>query len=127
MSAMPLIGPFALVTASAKEAVLIANTPSFLLNRLRKDIAVQTVMDNMGSTEILDALRDILAHHPEDPSTMVLAYVYLVALSSADPQDVELWKQISAIDLSRLEWGNAIRTLISAEAVPTTTVEFSMS
>ena len=56
--------------------------------------------------------------------TMRPGYVYLVALSSADPQDRELWKQISSLDLSGLEWGNTIRTIIAAEAVPTTTLEF---
>jgi hypothetical protein len=120
------IGPFSLATASAKEAVLVANTPSFLLDRLRKDVAVQTVLDNMQSGEIVVALRNLLAHQPKGPTELVPAYVYLVALSSADPQDAALWHEISSIDLSGLEWGNAIRTVISAEAVPTTTLEVSL-
>jgi hypothetical protein len=123
MSATASIGPFSLATESAKEAVLVANTPSFLLDRLRKDVAVQTVLDNMNSREIVGALSDVLARPAKSPAELVPAYVYLVALSSADPQDVELWKQISSIDLSGLDWGNAIRRLISAEAVPTTTLE----
>jgi hypothetical protein len=120
------IGPFSLATDSAKEAVLVANTPSFLLDRLRKDVSVQTVLDNMTSAEIVAALREVLARPPKDPSELVPAYVYLVALSSADPQDEKLWKEISSLDLSGLEWGTTIRALISAEAVPTTTLEFSV-
>lgn len=126
MSAIASIGPFSLATDSAKEAVLVANTPSFLLDRLRKDIAVQTVLDNMSSAEIVTALRDALTRAPKGPAELVPAYIYLVALSSADPQDQELWKQISSIDLSGLEWGNAIRAMILAEAVPTTTLEFAV-
>jgi|SRR5580658_8249300 hypothetical protein len=126
MSTAASIGPFSLATDSAKEAVLVANTPSFLLDRLRKDVAVQTVLDNMSSREIVGALSDALARPAQSPAELVPAYVYLVALSSADPQDVELWKQISSVDLSGLDWGNAIRLLISAEAVPTTTLEVSV-
>jgi hypothetical protein len=124
MSLIASIGPFSLATDSAKEAVLVANTPTFLLERLRKDVAVQTVLDNMTGAEIVAALRDALARAPRGPAELVPAYVYLVALSSADPQDRELWKQISSLDLSGLEWGNTIRALISAEAVSTTALEF---
>ena len=120
------IGPFSLATDSAKEAVLVANTPSFLLDRLRKDVAVHTVVDNMSGAEILAALRLALAKPAKDPSETVLAYVFLVALSSVDPNDVELWKQISSVDLSGLEWGDVIRALISAEAIPTTALEVSV-
>lgn len=123
-TAVPSIGPFSLATDSAKEAVLVANTPSFLLDRLRRDVAVQTILDNLTSAQIITSLRDVLARHPTEPAEIVPAYVYLVALSSADPQDENLWREISAIDLSGLEWGNTIRTLISAEAVPTTTLNF---
>jgi hypothetical protein len=126
MSLTASIGPFSLATDSAKEALLVANTPAFLLERLRKDVAVQTVLDNMTGAEIVAALRDVLARAPKGPVELVPAYVYLVALSSADPQDRGLWKQISSLDLSGLEWGNTIRALISAEAVPTTTLEFSV-
>ncbi|MFZ0418624.1 MAG: hypothetical protein WAM04_11025 [Candidatus Sulfotelmatobacter sp.] len=126
MNATASIGPFSLATDSAKEAVLVANTPSFLLDRLRKDVAVQTVLDNMNSREIVVALRETLARPAKSPAELVPAYVYLVALSSADPQDEALWKQISSIDLSGLEWGDTIRAVISAEAVPTTALEFSV-
>jgi hypothetical protein len=119
------IGPFSIVTPSAKETVLIANTPSFLLDRLRKDIAVQTVVDNMTGTEIIAALRNTLSHPPADVIEIVLAYIYLVALSSSDPQDFGLWREIAAVNLSRLEWGDAIRTLITIESIPTTTLNFS--
>jgi hypothetical protein len=119
------IGPFSIVTPSVKEAVLIANTPSFLLDRLRRDVSVQTVASNMSGAEIVTALRNTLAHAPDDVIEIVLAYIYLVALSSSDPQDGELWKQILSVDLSNLDWGSAIRALMSAESVPTTTLELS--
>jgi hypothetical protein len=123
----PAIGPRAIATPSAKEALLIANTPAFLLERLRKDIAVQYVLDSMSAREIVQMLTVALARPPREASELVPLYVYLVALSSADPGDQELWKQIRALDLSHLEWGEAIRRLIYAAAVPTTTLEVSLS
>jgi hypothetical protein len=121
------IGPYGIATPSAKEAVLVANTPSFLLDRLRKDIAVQFVLDNMRPPEIVRALQDGLATPPTDVTALVPLYVYLVALSSVDPRDQEIWKQIRSLDLSRLEWGETMRRLICADAVPTTTLEFTIS
>lgn len=103
--------------------MLIANTPSFLLDRLRKDIAVQTVLDQMTAKEIVGALEEAINGAPKSANEMVSAYVYLVALSGADPQDVEIWKTISALDLSGLEWGDAIRSIILAEAIPTVSLE----
>lgn len=123
----PAIGPRAIATSSAKEAVLIANTPAFLLERLRKDIAVQYVLDSMSGREIVRALSDALVRPPQEVSDIVPLYVYLVALSSVDPVDEELWSQIQSLDLSNLEWGEPIRRLITAAAVPTTTLNFSLS
>src|SRR5579864_3025370 len=121
----PAIGPRAIATASAKEAVLVANTPSFLVDRLRKDIAVQYVLDSMTPPQIVQALREALSRPITDPTELVPRYVYLVALSTIDPQNQEIWDQIKSLDLSQLEWGEAIRRLMRVEAVPTTTLEFS--
>lgn len=99
----PAIGPRDVATPSAKEAVLIANTPVFLLDRLRKDVAVQYVLDSMTPPEIVRALSESLARPVRDASELVPRYVYLVALSTVDPQDQELWKQILSLDLSQLE------------------------
>jgi hypothetical protein len=122
----PAIGPRAIATSSAKEAVLVANTPAFLLDRLRKDIAVQYVLDSMTPQEIVRSLQDALTHTATDASDLVPRYVYLVALSTIDPQDQELWNQILSLDLSQMEWGEAIRRLIRAEAIPTTTFEYTL-
>lgn len=120
------IGPRGIATATAKEAVLVANSPSFLLDRLRKDIAVRYVLDSMTLPGIVEALRTGLRTRPDDPSSLVVLYVYLVALSASDPADRDIWKQIESLDLSRLEWGEVIRKLIMADAIPTTTMEYTL-
>jgi|SRR5579863_4965309 len=122
----PEIGPRAIATPSAKEAVLVANTPSFLLDRLRKDIAVQYVLDSMTPPEIMRALHEALLRPITDVTELVPRYVYLVALSATDPYDQVIWNQIGSLDLSQLEWGEAIRRIIRAEAIPTTTMEVTL-
>jgi len=126
-TAGPAIGPRAIATPSAKEAVLVANTPSFLLDRLRKDVAVQYVLDSMTPPEIVQAIREALVRPVNDVTELVPRYVYLVALSTTDPQDQDIWKQIGSLDLSQLEWGEAIRRLIRVEAVPTTTIDLAIN
>lgn len=115
------LGVLQLATPSAKEAVLVANTPGFLLNRLRRDTAVQTVIDTMSFDNIVMALRDSLSHAPSNALDLVPSYIYLTALSVANPTDINDLDKISSLDLSNLEWGNAMRSMILAEAIPTTT------
>ena len=119
--------PNPIATSSAKEAVLVANTPSFLLDRLRKDVGVRFALDNMKPSEIVAALREGLASPPQDAVALVPLYVYLVALSSTDPGDREAWNELRALDLSHLEWGEAIRNLTLANAVPTITLDFTLA
>jgi len=126
-TAGPTIGPRAIATPSASEAVLVANTPAFLVDRLRKDVAVQYVLDSMTPQEIVHALREALARPAKQATELVPRYVYLVALSTIDPTDQGLWKEIMSLDLSQLEWGDAIRRLIRAEAVPTNTFQYTLS
>lgn len=121
------IGPYSVVTPSAMEAVLVANTPSFLLDRLRKDIGVQTIANSMTGDQIVTVLTELLKRPSTDAVQVVTAYVYLVALSWSDPQDENVWRLISSLDLTHLEWGNAIRQLMLAEAVPTTTQTFRLA
>jgi hypothetical protein len=122
----PTIGPRGIVTATAKEAVLVANSASFLLDRLRKDVSVRYVIENMQLADIVKTLKVGLDNPPTDPTSLVSLYVYLVALSATDPLDRDTWKQIESLDLSGLEWGSVIRALISADAIPTTTMEVTL-
>jgi hypothetical protein len=81
----------------------------------------------MSPQEIVRALRVTLSHPVQEVSEIVPRYVYLAALSTVDPQDQDVWNQIMSLDLSQLEWGEAIRRLIRVEAVPTTTFDFSLA
>lgn len=104
-------------TPSANETVLFANSPSFLLNRLRKDNSVAYVADTLKTEEIIDALAAYSAL-PKDPTDIVKAYIFLLALSLKENLP-SFRDQLLAIELSRLQWGDQIRQQILREAIPT--------
>lgn len=104
---------------TANEAVLVANTPSFLFDRLRRDAAVDYVSKTLPASEILENLRFSVTE-PLNVQDVVLGYVYLVALTMKP--STEVWPVLERLDLSRLEWGSEIRALMKAEAIPTSHV-----
>jgi hypothetical protein len=106
---------------AANEAVLVANTPSFLLDRLRKDAAVAYLAKSLQTSEILDALIRFSKIPPSSAREIVERYVYLVALEQKDASEV--WPKLDEIDLSCLEWGNQIREIMKAERIATNRVE----
>jgi hypothetical protein len=103
--------------SNANEVVLVANTPSYLLDRLRKDASVAHLAQTLSTPAILDALRAWSATDPERVQDVVLRYVYLAALAMKDPS--EIWPGLGEIDLHRLEWGDRLREIIKVENVAT--------
>jgi hypothetical protein len=103
--------------SNANEIVLVANTPSYLLDRLRKDASVGHIAQTLSTPTILDALRTWSATNPQSVQDVVQRYVYLAALAMKDPS--EIWPGLAEINLQRLEWGDQIREIIKAENVAT--------
>jgi hypothetical protein len=103
------------LTQSAKDAVLYANTPSYLLEKLKRDAAVQNLVHKNPPSELLDLLSRLA------PASNVLEiarkYVLLVALATSSLPDK--WDSLSALDLSDLEWGKLILRIAQAQDVPT--------
>jgi hypothetical protein len=105
---------------NANETVLVANTPSYLLDRLRKDNAVAQIAQTLPTAAILATLRESSARDPERVQDVVQRYVYLVAASMKDPS--EIWPELAEINLRKLEWGDQLRDLIRAENVATSRI-----
>jgi hypothetical protein len=80
----------------------------------------------MSTSQILETLSHGLESAPDDPSTVVALYVYLAALSLTDPKDQDTWRNIEKLDLSRLEWGDVMRTLSRLQAIPTNSMEVTL-
>ena len=117
--------PELLDTQSAKETVLFANSPTYLLNRLRKDNSVSYVADTLQTDEIIARLAALCADRPKEPIDLVRTYVFLVALSLKDDLD-DFRSKVSAIEMSQLQWGAWIRDKILSERIPTTVTKLEI-
>ena len=106
------LNPEFIETPTTKEVVLFANTPTFLLDRLRKDTSASYVSHELSTDELLDKLRDVCSQPLSSPSNLILAYVLLAALSIKDDRKDHSAK-LDAINLSKLQWGDAIRKMIN--------------
>jgi hypothetical protein len=67
-------------TSSARTAFVVANTPSFLLTRLRSDPAVAAARRH-SEQELLQALKRAVHKSPKTGDDYVLPYILLVALA----------------------------------------------
>jgi hypothetical protein len=103
------------LTQSAKSAVLYANTPTYLLDKLKRDAAIQTLLHGTPAQELLRLLRD--AGPAVDALDIARKYVILVALASSNLPGK--WEALSGLDLSDLEWGKLILKMAQAHEIPT--------
>jgi hypothetical protein len=102
---------------SAKAAFAVANTPLFLMRKLRSDPAIALLARNRRGEEFLDALRDIAQREPTDLDELVLPYVYLVALSLKD--DLSLLKEATQITQPYADWYQYIGNYLVQSTHPT--------
>jgi len=108
-----------LPSANANEAVLVANTPSFIFKRLREDSVVRYIAD----THSADDIASWFAHHSDVPKTaeeLVLRYMYLVAISMKNATDI--FRLIGQIPVDSFQWGKEISELAIARARPMTVI-----
>lgn len=103
--------------SNANEVVLVANTPTYLLDRLRKDASVASIAQTLTTSAILAALRSLSGSDPLRVQDVVQRYIYLAALAMKNPSEV--WPGLAEINLDKLEWGNQLREIIKAETVAT--------
>jgi hypothetical protein len=102
----------AMISATAKEAVLIANTPSFLLRKLRMDSSVRSIVDTHTSEQILLRLNDLLSVEAGSPLELAERYIWLIAfgIKSSNSQ----WREAN-IQPGTLPWGSELKALLSDE------------
>ncbi len=111
-------------TPSVKEVVLYANTPSFLIDRLRRDDATSYLAQMLTTEETINFLHRI--EHPTDITELLWAYVLLASLFLRS--DIAQFEgKLASLDLSQIQWGDDIRRSLLAEAIPTSinTIEYA--
>jgi hypothetical protein len=93
-----------------------ANTPSFLVRKLRSDSSVRSLQARYGSSAILTELKRILKKNPKTLSELVRPYVYLVALSF--DFDISGLAEAAKLTTSRFSWYQEIAQGLLASQVP---------
>jgi hypothetical protein len=88
--------------SEACAAFAVANTPLFLLRKLRKDPAVLNISRSFNAVLILDEFKKAVLDEPKNLEETVRPYVYAVALAN-EPSD-EYLREAAKLELSKWDW-----------------------
>lgn len=108
---------------TAEAAFAVANTPLFLMRKLRSDPAVALLARNRRGEELLALLRQIAGQVPRDPREAVLPYIYLVALSLK--QDLSHLREAAGIAQPHADWYEYIGKYLVQSTLPTARIAIS--
>lgn len=89
--------------ANAAQMYAVANTPLFLIRKLREDSAVLEIAASFTGSAIADELKAILEREPRTTEDFVRPYVYLSALAQK-PEDSFLRQALSLPGHERWDW-----------------------
>jgi len=91
---------------AAMQAFALANTPLFVVRKLRSDPEVLALSARSSPEHLLDKLNTSLSRKPRSLRSAVMPYVYLVALFlKHDPRHLDLARRL---DGSHHDWYNYI-------------------
>ncbi len=100
-----------------------ANTPAYLFKRLRSSDSVNRLAKAFAPEELGELCTTLLSSPVRRQVDVARAYALIVALGAKD--DHYRKGVLRALDLAVLDWGNAIRGMITARDIPTGTVTIS--
>ena len=105
-------------TPTAKEAVFFANSPSYILNRLRKDSSASYVTRMLSTSQIIEAMQRLTITPLADIHQLVEFYVLLSSLALKD--DTNRFKaQLHELKFGQIQWASEILDMILQELTPT--------
>ena len=109
----------------ATQAFAVANTPLFLVRKLRADEAVRSLAREFGEQELLEGLRLSIAEQPTDLTSAVRPYAFLVALSLKLQADGI--KKAAEISAPNWEWFDYISNYLITSFHPVQTTRIVLS
>lgn len=102
---------------SVEMAIAVANTPPFLLRKLKKDPAIYELSRKLKPAQIFSELKSHLSRKPKSVEDLAWAYAYLFALFLAGE-----WKFIRAaksLDAPHHAWFEYLANSLAVEFQPT--------
>jgi hypothetical protein len=100
-------------------ALTVANTPLFLVRKLRNDPAIRLISEGFSEDQILDALNGLSNTDPSEPINAVRPYVYLTALWMKSRSDA--LRKAATLNMSRWRWYSYISLVLLDTYSPITT------
>jgi hypothetical protein len=111
-------------TANAESSFVIANTPSFLLRRLREDKASYQLSQSMSDRDLLATFTAAISEKPETMRDQITPYLILVALSlKTDVKFLRDAKTLAAGATTSYKWLDACAQILIEEFRPTSLVK----
>lgn len=105
--------------AGPMEVFAVANTPLFLIRKLRQEPVVSDIARSFSGKEILGALQDALEREQTELQDIVAPYVYVVALSF-EIADQYLNEAAKLPNLKKWDWLEYILQVLAESYTPTT-------
>jgi hypothetical protein len=102
----------------ASQTYAVANTPLFLIAKLRADASVQRIAKSHSGEDILKQLHQAVSKTPSTLIDYVFPYVCIVALSMKE-SDIYLRGVAESADIQRWEWLDYIRRVLLQTYLPT--------
>ena len=101
------------VTESARQFALIANSPLFLINRLKADSGVQAIAARFSPDEIFETLRDFFITPVIESDNAVDIYVWLVAFAIVSTPTQ--WGKLAGLSLPDVRWMRDMVAVLASE------------
>ena len=108
----------------AESIFAVANTPNFLLRKLRADPAVQEIGRTFSGDDIMRELKAVISVKPTKLHDAARPYAYLVALSYNE--DISYLKKATRITAKRFDWFQHIARVLVESHKPTLVKSFDV-
>lgn len=95
---------------AASFALAVANTPPFLIRKLKSDPAVKLINDSFSDDQILNELRALANADPAEPLNAVRPYAYLTALWMKPRPDA--LRVAAELNMNRWRWYSVIASFL---------------
>jgi len=110
--------------SGAEETFALANTPFFLMKRLRSDPAVLQIAKCTPAQEILESIKSAVAEAPKNLREAIFPYVCLVALSLKS--ESAALKEAGAIQTNHFDWYSYVASVLFEEGNPSKVIKYSL-
>jgi len=98
---------------------LLANTPMYLYSRFREEMTIQNLCHQFDLTALAEEFNRRVGREPRCIQDVVVAYGIVIGLTFLEANLTNA--SFGRMDLSKLDWGTALRDIFHQSHIPTIT------